>query len=219
LKPLLTKNVKQQLPKHQAAAWNCSLVGDGGVVRHGQATKNAAKRISITFDMNRLQSIPSPGEKNSPGRVLVSMNPLGMPSAVQGQIQYSHPLISHESLLMTRHLHRINGVSCIYFAGAWMGYGFHEDGFTAGAHAARLITDGHASTPPLDLIQDIQDETAAAYGAGVARLALRFGVGMVQRVLCSGAGLQQAQQIHCPGGRAGLVDDASHTNKMHGKSY
>jgi predicted NAD/FAD-binding protein len=105
--------------------------------------------------MNRLQSIPSPGEKNSPGRVLVSMNPLRVPSAVQAQIEYYHPLISHESLLMTRHLHRINGVSCICFAGAWMGYGFHEDGFAAGAHAARLIINGHASTPPLDLIQDV----------------------------------------------------------------
>lgn len=36
----------------------------------------------------------------------------------------------------------INGVGNVSFAGAWMGYGFHEDGFAAGLQAARNLPQG-----------------------------------------------------------------------------
>lgn len=43
---------------------------------------------------------------------------------------------------MAAHLHKVNGVAGISFAGAWMGSGFHEDGFTAGVRAACLAIEG-----------------------------------------------------------------------------
>lgn len=55
---------------------------------------------------------------------------------------------------MSRHIHLINGVSGIAFAGAWMGFGFREDGFRAGVHAARVLIDGWEKTPPLNLTGD-----------------------------------------------------------------
>lgn len=46
---------------------------------------------------------------------------------------------------MAKYLHEINGVTGISFAGAWMGFGFHEDGFAAGVRAAGLATAGGES--------------------------------------------------------------------------
>ena len=94
------------------------------------------QKISVTFDMNRLQDIPGPGKPKSPGRVLVSMNPIHQPKSVHSEYIYHHPLFSAASFSAKRRLHEINGTNGVGFAGAWMGYGFHEDGFTAGLHAA-----------------------------------------------------------------------------------
>lgn len=35
-----------------------------------------------------------------------------------------------------REMHRIQNTRGISYAGAWMNYGFHEDGFTSGLRAA-----------------------------------------------------------------------------------
>ena len=80
-----------------------------------------------------------PGEPGSPGRVLVSMNPIHSPTKVKGTYIYRHPLFSSASVLASQQLHLINGVANVSFAGAWMGHGFHEDGFAAGLHAVQKI--------------------------------------------------------------------------------
>ncbi|KAI1414513.1 hypothetical protein F5Y13DRAFT_17013, partial [Hypoxylon sp. FL1857] len=140
------------------AAWNCFLETRNHAVEQGQhpsrceVPQSSGRRISITFDMNKLQAIPFPGEPGSPGRVLVTMNPSRTPAMLQGSYTYSHSLISAQSVAMSRHLHKINGVDKISYAGAWMGFGFHEDGYAAGAHAARIIMHGHENTGALDLI-------------------------------------------------------------------
>ncbi|KAI0201490.1 hypothetical protein F4808DRAFT_127836 [Astrocystis sublimbata] len=101
--------------------------------------------------MNRLQAIPMPGHPKSPGRVLVSMNP-SCPPSYKSSHDYYHPLISSESILMVPHLNRINGIRGISFAGAWMGFGFHEDGFAAGAHVANMLVANGEEPPWLDLV-------------------------------------------------------------------
>lgn len=144
-------------------AWNCLLESrpvptHSAINRNGYALvdKDAdsykSSKISITFDMNKLQAIPNPGEYGSPGRVLVTMNPIRAPRSPQSSHVYYHPLITSESIIMSRHLHKINGVLNVSFAGAWMGYGFHEDGFAAGAHVAQTLIHGHDETAPLQLI-------------------------------------------------------------------
>ncbi|MCJ1440003.1 MAG: hypothetical protein MMC23_000485 [Stictis urceolatum] len=114
------------------ASWNCLI---------GQSTPSSPRRISITFDMNRLQAIPRPPDPLSPGRVLVSMNPVHepLPSTQQGRFTYFHPLFSSDSIRASCRLTEINGVNGVSFAGAWMGYGFHEDGFKAGMAAAERL--------------------------------------------------------------------------------
>ena len=99
--------------------------------RHGQ--------ISLTFDMNKLQHIPLSSDQAQ--RALVSMNPIHQPrtSTIQGTFTYDHPQFTARSMRAESRLSEINGVKRIGFAGAWMGYGFHEDGFVSGLQAANML--------------------------------------------------------------------------------
>ena len=147
-------------------AWNCQL-SQARTGLESEDTKDpslsriqgGSSTITLTFDMNKLQSIPFPGSPGSPGRVLVTMNPTRQPNAVQSSHVYYHPFLNCRSLEMTRHLHRINGVNGISFAGAWMGFGFHEDGFSAGTHAADIVIHGHANAGRLDLVHGKSTKT------------------------------------------------------------
>ena len=126
--------------------------------------------------MNKLQQIPYPGEPLSPGRVLVTMNPITSPdpSTVQGTFIYDHPLFNSDTIRAQERLHEISGVDSVSFAGAWQGYGFHEDGFTSGIMAAnsilRKIGKQTVSMEPCHIASDRQDSTL---WDGFCRLAIR----------------------------------------------
>jgi predicted NAD/FAD-binding protein len=53
---------------------------------------------------------------------------------VIAEYEYAHPLIDGHAAEAQRALARLQGARRTWFAGAWMGYGFHEDGL-ASAHA------------------------------------------------------------------------------------
>jgi predicted NAD/FAD-binding protein len=81
-------------------------------------------RVAVTYDMNILQSIGAPAE------LCVSLNLAKAidPAKIYREMLYHHPVYNPASLA-ARHSHReINGVNRTYYAGAYWGYGFHEDG-------------------------------------------------------------------------------------------
>ena len=81
-------------------------------------------RVAVTYDMNILQRIGAPRE------LCVSLNLAKAidPAKIYREMIYHHPVYNPESLT-ARHSHReINGVNRTYYAGAYWGYGFHEDG-------------------------------------------------------------------------------------------
>lgn len=82
---------------------------------------------------------------------------------------------------MSPHLDRINGVGNISLAGAWMGFGFHEDGFAAGAHVARRLIKGRDNTAPLDLVARVRGNRRRKLGG--LRLVLRLGVSVLHKLL------------------------------------
>jgi hypothetical protein len=80
--------------------------------------------------MNILQNIPT----SSFGDVLVTLNPETppSPSLTQATYEYRHPLYNARMVAAQEDLEKIQGKRGVWYAGAWTGYGFHEDGFASG---------------------------------------------------------------------------------------
>jgi predicted NAD/FAD-binding protein len=61
------------------------------------------------------------------------------PAAVHKVIDYEHPLFDAQAIAAQRSMHLIQGVQRTWFAGAWLGYGFHEDGLQSGLEVAERV--------------------------------------------------------------------------------
>jgi predicted NAD/FAD-binding protein len=95
-------------------------------------------RVCLHYLLNRLQ--PLPWEQP----VIVSLNPIRpiAPERIMGQYEYAHPVFDLAAVAAQGRMAELQGQHQRYFAGAWMGYGFHEDGLKAGlAAAAQLLAD------------------------------------------------------------------------------
>jgi predicted NAD/FAD-binding protein len=55
------------------------------------------------------------------------------------RIAYDHPVYTHETLAAQEILQGVNGERSTHFCGAYLGYGFHEDGVRSGLDVARAI--------------------------------------------------------------------------------
>ena len=106
------------------AAWNYLSDGQPG-----------APSVSVTYWLNRLQPLPF----QTP--VFVSLNPLTEPdpATLIREIQYAHPIFDSAAGRAQRRLKRLQGRRNTWFAGAWTGYGFHEDGLRSGLEVAEAI--------------------------------------------------------------------------------
>ena len=104
------------LPRRQAAwaAWNYTsgrtAEGEGGVC--------------VSYLINRLQPLPF----RRP--VIVTLNPLREPApeSVVAEFDYAHPMFDQAAIDAQARAARLQGLNRTWFAGAWLGYGFHEDG-------------------------------------------------------------------------------------------
>lgn len=97
------------------AAWNYERAGSAG-------REQAA--VCLHYLINRLQPLPW----DTP--VVVSLNPARQPdpAKVIGRYEYSHPVFDLAATEAQRRLPALQGLSHVWFCGAWTRYGFHEDG-------------------------------------------------------------------------------------------
>ncbi len=81
-------------------------------------------KVSVSYLINKLQ--PLPVEK----AVIVTLNPASKieKNKVVKEINYQHPLFSIDAIRAQREMVNIQGRQGVYFSGAWLRYGFHEDG-------------------------------------------------------------------------------------------
>ncbi|HWS04435.1 MAG TPA: FAD-dependent oxidoreductase [Burkholderiaceae bacterium] len=113
------------------AAWNYERATSRG---------DEASRVCLHYLLNRLQPLPF----EQP--VIVSLNPTRPidPAKILGDYDYEHPVFDQNAIRAQARAATLQGKNHTYFAGAWMGYGFHEDGLKAGLNAARhLLGDAH----------------------------------------------------------------------------
>jgi len=91
--------------------------------------------VAVHYLINRLQPLPT----ETP--VIVSLNPLQDPdpARVHGEFHYSHPVFSRQAVGIQRQIAAGNGRDGIWLAGAWLGYGFHEDGLASALRVARQL--------------------------------------------------------------------------------
>jgi predicted NAD/FAD-binding protein len=101
-----------------------------------QSLCGAEPRVCVHYLINRLQPLPF----STP--VIVSLNPVQEPSAasVIGSYDYAHPVFDAAAVAAQVRLTQIQGRHNLWFAGAWTGYGFHEDGLKSGLAVAQAIT-------------------------------------------------------------------------------
>jgi predicted NAD/FAD-binding protein len=101
----------------------------------GAVTRDNDHPVSVTYWMNRLQSLPEERQ------VFISLNPALEPRSehVIDDVLFQHPQFDARSGRAQRDLGMIQGTNRTWFAGAWCGYGFHEDGLQAGLTVAAQL--------------------------------------------------------------------------------
>ncbi|TXH89258.1 MAG: FAD-dependent oxidoreductase [Rhodoferax sp.] len=116
------------MPAQKAAwsAWN---------YERAQDTSQEDARVCLHYWINRLQPLPFAQD------VIVSLNPVREidPAKVIQRIDYAHPVFDLAAMAAQQQVPALQGDRHRYFAGAWMGYGFHEDGLKAGMAAASAL--------------------------------------------------------------------------------
>ena len=80
--------------------------------------------VSVTYDMNRLQSI----DPRYP--LFVTLNPLRLPDPEKtfDVHLFRHPVFTRESVAAQQRIPELQGRGGVFFCGAYQRYGFHEDG-------------------------------------------------------------------------------------------
>ncbi|MFL6163465.1 MAG: NAD(P)/FAD-dependent oxidoreductase [Jatrophihabitantaceae bacterium] len=94
----------------------------------------SAAAVHVTYDMNRLQRL------DTATRYLVTLNDDGATGAgsVLDRMTYEHPIFTPDSVAAQRRLPLLSDAT-LAFAGAYHGWGFHEDGCRSGVEAASRL--------------------------------------------------------------------------------
>jgi predicted NAD/FAD-binding protein len=100
-----------------------------------QGPRDHEQAVCLTYWMNLLQGMKT----RLP--LLVSLNP-GIaidPERILMQKTYRHPQFDAEAVAAQERLPEISGADRLWFAGAWTGWGFHEDGIASSVRIANAL--------------------------------------------------------------------------------
>jgi len=126
--PMLVHTDAALMPSRRAhwAAWNFREEGGEGDPERG---------YSVTYHLNRLQGLGAEGEADD---YFVTLNTRRVlePGSMLLRTEMAHPIYDSDSPLRQQQLWRINGRENLWFCGAYMRYGFHEDAVWSAARVA-----------------------------------------------------------------------------------
>jgi predicted NAD/FAD-binding protein len=124
--PTLLHTDASVLPRtrNAAASWNYAL----------PSCRSAPTAVQLSYNMNRLQRF------DAPETYVVTLNASDRVDAakVVARMDYEHPVYNTESVAARSRLPELND-GVVSFAGAYHGWGFHEDGCRSGAEAAASL--------------------------------------------------------------------------------
>jgi len=116
------------LPQNRStwAAWN---------YERAASSERESSRVCLHYLINRLQRIPF----EQP--VVVSLNPLHEidPATIVGAYDYAHPVFDMPAIEAQKRVPALQGQQHTWYAGAWTGYGFHEDGLKSGLQVGQAL--------------------------------------------------------------------------------
>jgi predicted NAD/FAD-binding protein len=124
--PTLLHTDSSLLPRARRAraSWNYSMPSCAAV----------PTAVQVSYDMNRLQAL------DAPETYVVTLNGLARvaPERIVDRMEYEHPVYTVDSVTARRRLPELNS-GAVAFAGAYHGWGFHEDGCRSGVDAAASL--------------------------------------------------------------------------------
>jgi predicted NAD/FAD-binding protein len=108
------------------AAWN---------YERAEQTDRESSQVCLHYLLNMLQPLPFTQS------VVVSLNPLREIERdhIMAEFDYAHPVFDLAAIRAQSGIAALQGQQNTYFCGAWMGYGFHEDGLKSGLKVAEQI--------------------------------------------------------------------------------
>lgn len=126
---------KNALPKRQTAwaSWNYERATD-------ETQEN--KRVCLHYWLNQLQPLPTQVP------IIETLNPIRPIDAtkVLATFEYSHPVFDLKAIKAQALVPLLQGQNRTWYAGAWTGYGFHEDGLKSGLAVAKNLLKKHGDT-------------------------------------------------------------------------
>jgi uncharacterized protein len=113
------------LPRRRKAwaAWNALV------------PEESSEPCTVSYCMNLLQSL------DAPEPIVVSLNATASiaPDKILRRMRYEHPVYTHAAVRAQSRKHEIQGVDRTWFAGAYWGWGFHEDGMRSAVDVASSL--------------------------------------------------------------------------------
>jgi hypothetical protein len=105
------------------AAWNALVPRDAG------------DACTVSYGMHLLQGISSP----EPFVVTLNRTDAVHPDKLIARMRYHHPSFTRESVAAAERLSLLDEGRNTHFAGAYFGFGFHEDGFRSAVNVAQRL--------------------------------------------------------------------------------
>ena len=125
------------LPRNPSAwaAWNYERAQPHPASASASASAVESDRVCLHYWLNKLQPLPWAQP------VVVSLNPTReiQPAHILGTYAYAHPVLDLAAIAAQQRMPALQGQQNTYFCGAWMGYGFHEDGLKSGLAVAQQL--------------------------------------------------------------------------------
>ena len=95
--------------------------------------KSSSSKFTLTYWMNFLQKLPT--KQN----YFVTVNPYKKPKNIINETTFNHPIYTIDTILAQKNVMEIQGKNNTFFCGAYLGYGFHEDGIQSSSYICKLL--------------------------------------------------------------------------------